>query len=203
MRVLLFSFLATAVFSSSALAAKYELDKAHTNVSFQAPHLVVSKVNGRFDRFDGSFDFDEQSMKLDNVVVNIKTDSINTNEKDRDKDLRSKNFFDVTKYPDMKFKSTKVEYDNGKPDKVLGDLTIRGVTKPVVLEVEYNGAVNDPWGNRMVSFEAETKVDRREFGMTWNKALDKGGWLVGDEIKIKIEGEAKMASAPSVPAKKK
>nr|WP_295902868.1 YceI family protein [uncultured Bdellovibrio sp.] len=201
MRVLLFSFLATAAFSSSAFAAKYELDKAHTSIAFQAPHLVVSKVNGRFDEFDGSFDFDETSQKLDNVVVTIKTASLNTNQKDRDKDLRSKNFFDVEKYPNMTFKSTKVEYDKDKPKKVHGDLTIHGVTKPVVLDVNYNGAVTDPWGNRMVSFDAETKIDRKDFGMTWNKQLDKGGWMVGDDIKIIIVGEAKVAK-PQAPAKK-
>lgn len=195
MRTLWISLLSIPLLSQFSLAAKYDLDKSHTNIQFIAPHLMVSKVTGRFDKFEGAFEFDEQNMKLENVAVNIKTDSLNTNEKDRDKHLRSGDFFDVKKFPDMKFKSTKVEYDNGKPDKVHGELTIRGITKSVVLEVDYNGAVIDAMGNHVVSFEAETQVNRKDFGLNWNKALDKGGWVVGDEIKIKIDGEAKMAKA--------
>lgn len=178
--------------SSSAFAAKFELDPSHTVVSFTAPHLMISKVKGRFDKFSGSFDFDEKTMKLDNIQVMVKTDSINTNEKDRDKHLRSPEFFDVAKFPEMTFKSTKVIYEKDKPDKVEGDLTIRGITKPVTLDIDYNGAITDAWGNRVVSFEAETKVNRKDFGMVWNKALDKGGVTVGDEIKLEIEGEAKV-----------
>jgi polyisoprenoid-binding protein YceI len=178
--------------SSSAFAAKFEVDPAHTLVTFTAPHLVISKVKGRFDKFSGSFDFDEKTMKLDNVVVSIKTDSINTNEKDRDKHLRSPDFFDVTKFPEMNFVSTKVIYDKEKPDKIEGNLTIRGITKPVTMDLDYNGAITDAWGNRVVSFEAEAKVNRKDFGMVWNKALDKGGVTVGDEIKIQIDGEAKV-----------
>ena len=185
---------ALVMISSSAFAAKFEIDPAHTSVMFIAPHLVISKVKGRFDKFNGSFDFDEKTMKLDNVLVNIKTDSLNTNEKDRDKHLRSPDFFDVAKYPEMTFKSTKVVYEKDKPEKVEGNLTIRGITKPITLEIDYNGAITDAWGNRVVSFEAEGKVDRKDFGIIWNKALDKGGVTVGDEIKIEIEGEAKVPS---------
>lgn len=191
MRVLLFSFLALTFSSTNVFAAKFKLDKAHTSISFTAPHLVVSKVKGRFDRFEGAFEFDEKTMKLDGILVTVQADSINTNEKDRDKHLRSPDFFDVVKFPEMTFKSTKVDYKKGKPDKVHGDLTIRGISKPVVLEVEYNGAVTDPMGNRVVTFEAEGRVNRKDFGVNWNKALDKGGWVVGDDIKIEIEGEAK------------
>lgn len=186
---------AIALLSTSAFAAKFDIDPSHTSVAFVAPHLMISKVKGRFDRFSGSFDFDEKTMKLDNIQVVVKTDSINTNEKDRDKHLRSPDFFDVAKFPEMTFKSTKVIYDKDKPDKVEGNLTIRGVTKPVTLDLDYNGAITDPWGNRVVTFEADTKVDRKDFGIVWNKALDKGGVTVGDEIKIEIEGEAKL-SAP-------
>lgn len=200
MRALLFVFFATSLFTTPLLAAKFELDKAHTNVSFVAPHLMVSKVKGRFDKFAGTFDFDEKDLKLENIAVTIQTDSLNTNEKDRDKHLRSPDFFDVAKFPEMKFKSTKVEYDNGKPDKVHGELTIRGITKPVILNVDYNGAITDAMGNRVVAFEAETKVNRKDFGLNWNKALDKGGFVVGDDIKIQIEGEAKVPT-PATPKK--
>lgn len=201
MHALLFSFLATSLASTSVFAAKYDLDRAHTNIAFKAPHLMVSKVRGQFSEFTGSFDFDEQTMKLNDVAVSIKTDSVNTHEKDRDKHMRSPDFFDVAKYPEMTFKSTKVHYDKGIPDKVEGDLTIRGITKRVTLDVDYEGAITDPMGNRVVSFEAETEVNRKDFGMTWNKALDKGGFVVGDKIKIEIQGEAKLASA-SMPLKK-
>lgn len=199
MRTLLFSFIATSFFCSAAFAAKYELDKSHTNVAFVAPHLGVSKVKGRFDKFDGTFDFDPKTMKLDNVIINIRADSINTNEAKRDKHMRSPDFFYVEKYPELKFKSSKILYENDKPDKVEGDLTIRGVTKPVVLDVEYAGATADPMGNEVVTFEAKTTVNRKDFGITWNKTLDKGGWVVGDTIKIEIDGEAKLAG----PAPKK
>lgn len=183
---------ALVMLSTSVFAAKFDIDPSHSSVNFIAPHLMISKVKGRFDRFQGSFDFDEKTMKLDNIQVVIKTDSINTNEKDRDKHLRSPDFFDVAKFPEMTFKSTKVIYDKDKPDKVEGNLTIRGVTKAVTLDLDYNGAITDAWGNRVVSFEADTKVDRKDFGLIWNKALDKGGVTVGDEIKIEIEGEAKL-----------
>lgn len=182
------------IFSSCAFAAKFDLDPAHTNIRFSAPHLMISKVKGRFDKFSGSFDFDEKTMKLDNINVTVKTESVNTNEKDRDKHLRSPEFFDVAKYPDMTFVGTKVIYDKDKPNKVEGDLTIRGITKKTTFDLDYHGAVTDAWGNRIVSFEAEAKVNRKDFGMVWNKAIDKGGWTVGDEIKIEIDGEAKLPS---------
>lgn len=201
MRALLLSVIATSLVTTSAYATKFEVDKAHTNVSFTAPHLMVSKVKGRFDQVSGSFEFDEKTMKLSDIQVQIKTESINTNEADRDKHMRSPDFFDVAKYPEMTFKSTNVKYDKNKPDKVEGDLTIRGITKKVTLDVDYNGAVTDPWGNRVVTFEAEGEVNRKDFGLNWNKAMDKGGFVVGDKIKIEIDGEAKVAAAPTAPKK--
>ncbi|AHZ83479.1 YceI family protein [Bdellovibrio bacteriovorus] len=201
MRALLLSFMATSLVTTSALAAKFDVDKAHTNVSFTAPHLMVSKVKGRFDNVSGSFQFDEKTMKLNDIMVTVKTDSVNTNEADRDKHLRSPDFFDVAKFPEMTFKSTNVKYEKDKPDKVEGDLTIRGITKKVTLDVDYNGAVTDPWGNRVVTFEAEGEVNRKDFGLNWNKAMDKGGFVVGDKIKIEIDGEAKVAAVPTAPKK--
>lgn len=195
MRALYAVFILSAL-SSGALAAEFTVDQAHTSVNFEAPHLVVSKVRGRFDKVAGSFNFDEKTQKLDNVNVTIKTESVNTNEADRDKHLRSPDFFDVTKFPEMKFKSTKTIYKDDKPDKLEGDLTIRGITKKVTLDIDYKGAVTDPWGVRRVAFEAEGKVDRKDFGLNWNKSLDKGGVVVGDNIKIEIEGEA-MLPAPA------
>ncbi|MBO9666326.1 MAG: polyisoprenoid-binding protein [Bdellovibrio sp.] len=192
---LLIPALLTAFVAISAHAEKFKLDPAHTNVQFQVPHLVVSKVKGHFTKFDGSFDFDEKSMKLDNVMVTIQADSLNTNEADRDKHLRSPDFFDVTKYPTLTFKGTKVNYDNNKPHEIEGDLTIHGVTKKVKLEIDYKGAVTDPWNNRRVAFELEGKVNRKDFGLKWNKAMEAGGFVVGDDVKIEIEGEAIAAAA--------
>jgi polyisoprenoid-binding protein YceI len=196
---LLVPALLTAFVATSAHAEKFKVDPAHTGVQFQVPHLVVSKVKGRFDKVDGSFDFDEKTMKLDNVMVTIQADSLNTNEADRDKHLRSPDFFDVAKYPTLTFKGTKVHYDKNKPDEIEGDLTIHGVTKKVKLDVDYKGAVTDPWNNRRVAFELEGKVNRKDFGLKWNKAMEAGGFVVGDDVKIEIEGEA--IAAASVPKK--
>lgn len=201
MRTLLLSVITTSLVATTAQAAKFDVDKAHTNVSFTAPHLMVSKVKGRFDNVSGSFQFDEKTMKLSDIAVTVKTDSVNTNEADRDKHLRSPDFFDVAKFPEMTFKSTNVKYEKDKPDKVEGELTIRGITKKVTLDVDYNGAVTDPWGNRVVTFEAEGEVNRKDFGLNWNKAMDKGGFVVGDKIKIEIDGEAKVAAVPTAPKK--
>lgn len=195
MRLALLTCVFISVVAPSVYAEKYELDKAHTNISFTAPHLMVSKVRGEFEQFQGTFEFDEKSQKLDKINVSIKADSVNTHEADRDKHLRSPDFFDVTKFPELKFKSTKIHFENSKPDKIEGDLTIRGVTKNVTLDVDYKGAVTDPWGQRVIAFDAETKINRKDYGFIWNKAMDKGGVVVGDEIKISISGEAKAASA--------
>jgi len=189
-----FLFISSVFFFHSAWAEKYNVDIQHSSVKFTVAHLVVSRVAGRFDKFDSSFDFDEKSQKLDNVVVTIQANSINTNEPDRDKDLRSSNFLDAAKFPVLTFKSTKTVYENAKPKKLEGQLTIHGVTKPVTLNIEYRGAVTDPWGNRRLAFDADTKIDRKDFGLVWNKALETGGVLVGDEVKIEIDGEAMAAS---------
>lgn len=189
------ALLITTLSTTAAFAAQYQIDPAHTHVEFRVPHLVVSKVEGRFNKFEGGFTFDEKTQKLDNVNVTIKADSIDTNQPDRDKHLRTADFFDVAKFPDIKFKGVKTIYEEGKPDKVEGKLTIHGVTKDVALEVDYKGAVTDQMGVRRVAFEAELKIDRKDYGMTWNKSLDKGGMAVGDEIKIEILGEATIPAA--------
>lgn len=180
---------------TAALAADYKIDPAHTHIEFRVPHVVVSKVEGRFNKFEGTFSFDEKSQKLDKVNVIIKTDSIDTNQPDRDKHLRSADFFDVAKHPDITFKGTKTIYDGPKPEKIEGDLTIHGVTKKVTMEIDYKGAVTDHMGTRRIAFECELEINRKDFGMTWNKSLDKGGVAVGDEVKIEILGEAVLAQA--------
>ena len=198
MKALFLSLATVSLLPAMASATEYKVDPAHTNVSFVAPHMMISKVKGRFDKVDGSFQFDEKTMKLENVNVTVKADSINTNEADRDKHMRSPDFFDVAKYPDITFKGGKVTYDKDKkPEKIEGDLTIKGVTKKVTLDIDYNGSTKDPWGNQVVAFELEGKVNRKDFGLNWNKAMDRGGVVVGDDIKIEIDGEAKtVAAAP-------
>ncbi|WP_413586518.1 YceI family protein [Bdellovibrio sp. HCB274] len=190
--------IATSVLLSTLLAApawaeKFTIDPAHTTVIFKVQHMMISKVKGTFDKFEGTFDFDEKSQKLDNVVVTIQANSINTNQVDRDKHLKSPDFLDAAKFPTIQFKSTKTEYENSKPEKVQGKLTVHGVTKDVTMDVDYNGAVTDPQGKRRVGFEIETKLNRKDYGLVWNKAMETGGVLVGDTVDVEIQGEAILA----------
>jgi len=190
MRSISLLLIALSLWTQGALAGDYKLDESHTQVGFKIKHLVISTVSGRFNKFTGGFKFDEKKGTLDSVEVIIEAASIDTNEADRDKHLKSKDFFDVAKFPSLKFVSTKVTHKENKPDSVDGNLTIHGVTKPVVLNVEFNGSATDPWGNERVAFEASTKIKRKDFGLTWNKTLDKGGVMIADDVKIEIEGEA-------------
>ena len=168
-------------------AGKYSLDAAHTKVGFEIDHLVISSVEGRFDKFSGAIDMDKKidETKFDTT---IDVNSISTGNVDRDTHLKSPDFFDAAKYPTITFKSKKV---SGTADnlKISGDLTIKGVTKPVVLEGKYTGVVNDPFGFTRVAFNASTKISRKDFGLTWSKTVEAGP-VVGDEVTIslKIEG---------------
>lgn len=178
-------------------AEKYMLDAAHTGVMFKIKHLVISTVTGRFDKFEGNIDFDEKTKKLATVDVKIDVDSINTNEPDRDKHLRGADFFGTRKEDGnlveekrwMTFKMKKVTDRGGKPAMVEGDLTLNGITKPVTLTVDYKGATSDPWGNEKIVFTATGKIVRKDFGIVWNKKLDKGGLTVGEDVEVIIEGE--------------
>lgn len=175
-------------------AATYILDKSHTGVGFRVKHLVISNVNGSFKKFDGKFDFDEKTGMVSNINIDIDPSSIDTNEPKRDDHLRSPDFFDVKKYPKLTFVAsgaTKVE--QGKEVPIKGILTIHGVSKDVVLNTTYNGVAKNPWGKFVLSFSAATSVNRKDFGLVWNKALETGGVLVGEEVKINIEGEATTA----------
>jgi len=176
--------------SSLAFAGEYKLDESHTQVGFKIKHLVISTVSGRFNKFKGGFKFDSGSGKLENLKISIDADSIDTNEPDRDKHLRGKDFFDVEKFKTLEFVAKDVTYKNNKPMAIKGNLTIHGVTKPVNLKVDFKGEATDPWGNQRVAFEANSRVNRKDFGLKWNKALDKGGVMIADEVDIIIEGEA-------------
>ena len=169
-------------------AGTYELDRSHTTVGFQARHLMVSKVKGRFTDFSGTLviaDRPEDSS----VDVTIQAASVDTRDEQRDGHLRSADFFDVEQYPTIRFTSTKVEAA-GDRWRVTGDLTIQATTKPVVLDVEFNGAADSPFGTYVAGFEASTEIDREDWNLTWNVALETGGFLVGKKIRIELDVEA-------------
>jgi len=192
-----FSILAAAALSVSGASpsfaepVEYQIDPAHTQVIFKVRHLGISNVTGRFDVFEGSYTFDPDNAASSSVEATISAASVDTNEADRDKHLRSDDFLNVEKHPNITFKSKSVTKDPGDSDDytIVGDLTINGVTKEVELDAEYGGHTTDPWGNERTAFEAETKINRKDFGLTWNKALDAGGFVVGDEVKITLEVE--------------
>jgi polyisoprenoid-binding protein YceI len=167
----------------------YTIDTTHSDVGFSVRHMVFAKVRGHFTKWSADLAFDPANPAKDSVNVTIQVDSIDTREAQRDGHLKSPDFLDAAKYPTITFKSTKVE-GSGKTYNVTGDLTIHGVTKSVPLEVEELGGGKDPWGNQRVAFHAKTKVDRKEFGLVWNQALETGGVLVGETIDIEIDVEA-------------
>ncbi|MEW5850282.1 MAG: YceI family protein [Myxococcota bacterium] len=172
-----------------ASASTWELDASHSQVGFGVKHLMVSTTKGNFKKFSGTLTLDDKDVTKSNVVVDIDTASVDTDEPKRDEHLRSPDFFQSDKFPKMSFKSTKVE-KQGEALLVTGDLTIRGVTKPVVLKVEgFGPEVKDPWGNTRRGAVATTQIKRSDFGLTWNKSLETGGVVVGDEVAINIECE--------------
>ena len=174
----------------SVWAAPYKIDKDHTTVGFKIRHLF-SKVQGRFDQVEGTIEYEPGKPESWQVQATIQAASINTNVSKRDNHLRSKDFFDVEKYPTMTFKSTAV-----KGDKLEGILSIHGVEKPVVLDLEIHGVGKDPWGNVRAGFTATTKINRKDFDLTWNQVLEGGQVLVGEEVEITLEVEGIEQQAP-------
>jgi polyisoprenoid-binding protein YceI len=173
-----------------ASAATWTIDPEHSNVGFKIKHLMVSNVKGSFDKFTGTVDLNDKDITKSSVEVSIDTASINTNVQKRDAHLRSADFFDVAKYPAMTFKSKKVAKAGKDKLKVTGDLTLHGVTKEVVLNVDGpTKESKDPYGNIRKGASATTTINRKDFGLTWNKALETGGVVVGEEVNITIEIE--------------
>ncbi|NJC68790.1 YceI family protein [Planosporangium thailandense] len=170
-------------------AGTFALDPTHTRVGFVARHLMVSKVRGNFTEVSGEITVAEDPL-ASTVTVRIPAASIETRVGDRDNHLRSPDFLDVETYPELTFRSTRLVDLDGSEFKLVGDLTIRGVTREVTLDVEFEGLATSPWGQEVIGFNASTEIDREEFGMTWNQALEAGGVLVGKKIKIEIEAEA-------------
>lgn len=174
----------------AALAATWNIDADHSNVGFKVRHLMVSNVKGSFEKFTGSVDLNDKDITKSKVEVTIDTNSINTNVQKRDEHLRSPDFFDVAKFPTMTFVSKKVAKAGKDKLKVTGDLTLHGVTKEVVLDVDaLSKESKDPWGNMRRGTTATTKINRKDFGLVWNKALETGGVAVGEEVLITLEIE--------------
>ncbi|HEY2443266.1 MAG TPA: YceI family protein [Streptosporangiaceae bacterium] len=167
----------------------FDLDPAHTRIGFSARHMMVSKVRGRFADFTGSITVADEPLASTAETV-IRTASIDTGSADRDQHLTSPDFLDVANFPEITFRTTRVTGVRGHELTVLGDLTIKGVTREVELKVELEGVGNSPWGKQVMGFSMSTEIEREEFGITWNVALETGGVLVGKTVKIEIEGEA-------------
>ena len=167
-----------------------EIDRSHSDIAFQVRHLL-GKVRGRFNEFAGTIEFDESNPDNSRVDVTIQAGSIDTAVPDRDTHLRSADFFDVENYPTLRFVSTSVTRRGGNDYDVNGDLTIHGVTRQVVLPATFVGAATDPWGNQKSVFEAELTLNRKDFGLTYNAALETGGLLVGDEVRVSLSIQAK------------
>ncbi len=173
--------------------SKWEFDYAHSSVDFTIRHMLVSKVRGRFAKWSGNLQIDENDYAASSFDVSIEVASIDTNEAQRDGHLRSGDFFEVEKFPNMTFTSKRVEPKGGEHLVVTGDLSLRGVTKEIVLDVERGGIVpKDPWGKRRAGFVA-TKINRKDFGLTFNQTLDHGGLALGEEVSITLEIEATLA----------
>lgn len=173
---------------------KWDFDYAHSSVDFTIRHMLVSKVRGRFAKWSGNLQIDEENYAASSFDVSIDVTSIDTNEPQRDGHLRSGDFFEVEKFPNMTFASKHVEAKGEEHLVVTGDLSLRGVTKEVVLQVERGGIVpKDPWGKRRAGFVATTKINRKDFGLTFNQTLDHGGLALGEEVSITLEIEATLA----------
>jgi polyisoprenoid-binding protein YceI len=175
----------------------YAIDPAHTLVEFSVKHMMFSTVKGRFADFSGTIAVDEQNPTNSTVDVTIDAASVDTRQEQRDAHLRSADFFDTETYPTITFRSTRVEPIREDELKVYGDLTIRGVTREVALAATYNGRGVTPWGSQVVGYSATTQINRKDFGLTYNAALETGGVMVGDTIKIALEIEANPATADS------
>ncbi|MFJ6570825.1 YceI family protein [Streptomyces sp. NPDC091292] len=168
----------------AALTGDYTLDPAHTSIGFVARHAMVTNVKGSFLQFEGALHLDGADPSKSTASIDVSMDSIDTGSADRDGHLKSADFFDIEKYPKMTFRSTGAEALGGDDYRITGDLSILGTTKPISIDLEFNGAAKDPFGNERVGFEGKTELIRSEWGLTWNAALETGGVLVSDKIKL-------------------
>lgn len=170
-------------------AQTYALDPSHTTVEFVVRHLMITKVRGRFTGVAGSIAIAEGATVPSSIAVTIDPATVDTREEPRDAHLKSPDFLDAATFPQLSFSSTRFEGD-GESFRVYGNLTIHGVTREIALDATFEGRTNDPWGNQRVGYEAHGKISRKDFGLNWNQALEAGGVVVGDDVKIEINAEA-------------
>lgn len=168
-------------------AGTWKLEKQHTKVGFVAKHLMVTKVRGHFADYDGTVEIADD-LTESTIEVNVDAASLTTGAADRDEHLRSGDFFDVANYPELRFVSTEITQD-GDEFEIEGDLTIRDASAPVTLRAKYEGTVTDPWGNERIGISARADINREDWGLTWNAALEGGGWLVSKDVVLEIEGQ--------------
>jgi polyisoprenoid-binding protein YceI len=171
----------------------WKLDPSHTLVEFSAKHLMITTVKGRITDVEGTIVVDEKNPRNSSVEATLKAVSIDTRTEQRDQHLRSADFLNAELFPEIRFRSTKIEGDKDS-FKLTGDLTIRDVTRPITLDIQFEGQQTDPWGGERIGFSGSGKIDRREFGLTWNQALETGGVVVGNDVKINLEVEAVKAA---------
>lgn len=173
--------------NTDIVTGTWALEKQHTKIGFTAKHLMVTKVRGHFDEFEGTVEIADD-LTDSKIEVNIDAASINTGASDRDEHLRSGDFLDVDDHSKLSFVSTDIVRDDDVFE-ITGDLTIRDVTRPITLEATYEGTVTDPWGNQRIGFSARAEMNREDWGLTWNAALEGGGWLVSKNVVLEIEGQ--------------
>lgn len=167
----------------------WTIDSAHSRIDFKVRHMMISRVRGEFEDFEGTIDFNEENPEATTIDVTIDAASINTRAEDRDNHLRSEDFLYVEKYPEIRFRSKRVELIDEEHALLIGDLTIRGESREVELDVEYHGMAQSPWGTMSAGFSATTSFNRKDWGLQWNQALETGGVLVGDQVDVSIEVE--------------
>ena len=174
----------------ATLTGTYTIDPTHSRIGFVARHAMVTKVRGSFNEFEGSGYFDAENPENSRLALTIQAASIDTRNPDRDGHLRSNDFFDMENHPEITFTSTEVEQADAENYRVTGDLTIKGVTKPVTVDFEYTGTAVDPYGNTPIGFEGKTTVNRKDWGVNWNAALEAGGVLVSEKVTLEFEVSA-------------
>jgi polyisoprenoid-binding protein YceI len=177
----------------------WKIDPSHSEVTFSVRHMMISTVRGRFEKFTGTVDFNEANPALSTVDVQIEAASISTRDAQRDGHLRSPDFLNADLYPNLTFKSKRIELVDAENGRIYGDLTIRDITHEVVLDATFNGMSRSPWGATVAGFSASTKINRKDWNLNWNVALETGGVLVGDAININVEVEI-IKEAAAVPA---